>query len=143
MRFTDAFDKLNRYGVSKETMGTVVEQNKCEAEKLLHNTSKLSNLLQKAQLLCEHFRKATLGGEIFIRIPVLCSIVRDYVNGSYTGFPIKSIIMIVIGLIYFVNPCDIIADYIPMLGTMDDSFILSQILSTLEIDIQRYEEQYL
>ena len=143
MGFTNVWEKLNKYGINGETVDIVMEQNESKAEKVLHNMDKLDELIQKVQILCEKARNIIVIGEIIVHIPLLCRMVRDYINGSYTALPIKSVAMIVVGLIYFVNPCDIIADYIPMLGMLDDGFILGQILNALQSDIQHYEEQHI
>lgn len=143
MRITDVSVKLNEYGLNTETIETVIEQNQGKAAELLHNAGKLAILLQKVESLYTKVQKLIICKDVFVRIPVMCRLVRDYVNGTYTVLPIKSIIMIVIGLIYFVNPCDIVSDYIPIVGMLDDGFVLSQVLEVFQWDIQKYEEQCL
>ena len=143
MGLINAFATLKKYGINAETMENVVEQNSGEAVNVLHNRRGLFALLQQVELLCAQVRKMLAYQEVIDRIPMFCRIVREYMNGTCSMFPKKSMIMIVVGLLYFVNPCDIISDYIPFLGLLDDGFIISLIWNALEWDIRKYEESIL
>jgi uncharacterized membrane protein YkvA (DUF1232 family) len=65
---------------------------------------------------------------------------RSVIQGEYRELPWKSIILIVAGLIYFVSPVDLIPDFIPLSGLVDDVSIILWIFSSLQDDIAQYSE---
>jgi uncharacterized membrane protein YkvA (DUF1232 family) len=63
---------------------------------------------------------------------------RSWLAKEYTQMSPKTIISLIAALIYIVNPFDIIPDFIPIIGRMDDIFILSYFATTLNAEIQRF-----
>ena len=63
---------------------------------------------------------------------------KDYSRGRYTKTPWQSILMIVGAFIYFLNPLDIIPDFIPIKGFLDDASILVYVLSSFKEDLSKY-----
>ena len=69
----------------------------------------------------------------------LCiSLVKDYSQGNYRKVPYKSIAAVVAGLVYILNPIDIIPDFIPVIGYVDDAIIFAFCLKMVEKDLQTY-----
>src|SRR4051812_38923100 len=68
--------------------------------------------------------KADLDG-VWTKLLLLFSVAKDYVNGDYTEIPKRSIVAILGGLIYFLSPIDVVPDFIPVLGFVDDVFVLN------------------
>lgn len=108
-----------------------------QAREYVDNPEKARNLLNKALLKAEGNKEGSLG-HIWDRIQLLISLVRDWLNGSYTQISKKSIILILTGLIYFVSPIDLIPDWLLALGFIDDAAVLALIINQLEKEIQKY-----
>ncbi len=47
--------------------------------------------------------------------------------------------ILIAGLLYFVSPIDIIPDFIPLLGYIDDAFVISAALNAVTSEIERYK----
>lgn len=47
----------------------------------------MKNLLQKTKWLCNKLNNLPIIGKYFGNIPLLCDMVRDYINGSYREVP--------------------------------------------------------
>lgn len=94
------------------------------------------------KLLDEAIEKAKKKGpleEIWDNIQLLFGIVKDWISGNYKDVPIGSIIAIIIGLLYFVSPIDIIPDFIPG-GLVDDALVLGLIIKQVKSDLDKYKE---
>ena len=70
-------------------------------------------------------------------VRVLYALFRDAVKGNYKLHP-SSVAMIGGGLLYFILPADLIPDFIPVVGYLDDLAILTTIMSSLKKEINDY-----
>lgn len=94
------------------------------------------------KLLNEAIEKAKKKGpfeEIWESIQLLFRIVKDWISGDYKDVPKGSIIAIIIGLLYFVSPIDIIPDFIPG-GLVDDALVLGLVIKQVKSDLDKYKE---
>lgn len=65
---------------------------------------------------------------------------KDFVTRKYTEVPIGTIIAIVGTLLYILNPIDIIPDFIPLVGYLDDASIIATCIKAIKVDIDKYKE---
>lgn len=65
-------------------------------------------------------------------------LLRAYVNGSYRQIPWQSLVMIVASLIYFINPFDIIPDFIPLQGLIDDATVMLFTFKSVQTDLNQF-----
>jgi len=72
-------------------------------------------------------------------ISLFISLIKDYYQGNYRKIPYKSISSIVIGLVYILNPIDIIPDFIPLIGYVDDALVIAFCLKMVEKDLLEYQ----
>src|SRR5210317_1241122 len=70
-------------------------------------------------------------------VRVLYALFKDTVNGKYK-IPPASVAMIGGGLLYFILPTDLIPDFIPVIGYVDDLAILTTIMNSLKEEINDY-----
>lgn len=52
-------------------------------------------------------------------------LIRAYYRGDYRTVPMTTLLIIVAAVIYVVNPLDLIPDWVPGLGLLDDAFIIA------------------
>lgn len=71
---------------------------------------------------------------------LLVSLVKDYYQGHYRDIPYKTISAAVVGLLYVINPIDIIPDFIPFIGQVDDALVLGFCLKLIEKDLLKYKK---
>lgn len=74
----------------------------------------------------------------FTDIQLFLGLVRDYYKGDYRQVPYKTIAAIVAGLLYIANPIDIIPDFIPLIGYIDDAVVIGFCLKLVESDLEKY-----
>jgi curved DNA-binding protein CbpA len=70
-------------------------------------------------------------------VRVLYSLFKDAVNGKYK-LPPASVAMIGGGLLYFILPADLIPDFIPVIGYLDDLAVLKTIMNSINKEITEY-----
>lgn len=108
-----------------------------EAKKLLENkeeaNEKIDKVLKKAS---ENKRKLQ---EAWGYLQLFISVSKDYINGRYREIPKGSIIAIIGSLLYFLSPIDLIPDFIPGVGFIDDIFVLGLVLKQVKSDLDKYE----
>ena len=69
---------------------------------------------------------------------LMLDMLKDYKNGVYKKVPWFTIGSIVFALLYVLNPFDIIPDFIPGLGYIDDLSVFTIALRFVETDLHNY-----
>lgn len=65
-------------------------------------------------------------------------LVKAYINGEYRDVSYKVILWTAAGILYFVNPFDVIPDFIPASGLLDDIGVVQFVLSKYSAEIKKY-----
>ena len=110
---------------------------KREAEEILKDESKVDALIKN---VVESLENIPLIGKFFSVVPALCLLLKDYVSGKYNAVPIASVITIVIALVYFVSPIDLVPDFIPIAGKLDDALVIAIAVGSIHNDLADYRE---
>lgn len=117
-------------------MQTIFDNLYKKAERLITSGTAISRLLDQV------FLKMGETTEVFYKFQdsliALTRMLSSWWKGDYKNISIKSIIAVVATLIYFVNPIDLIPDFIPFFGQLDDIFILGYLIKLLNKEIERF-----
>ncbi|WP_462324906.1 YkvA family protein [Desulfoplanes sp.] len=73
-------------------------------------------------------------------ITLLISMVRDYYTGTYRDIPFRSVAAIAFTLLYVLNPIDLIPDFLPGIGQLDDAAVVALCLKMVQDDLVEYEK---
>ena len=106
------------------------------AAMLAQDASKVSSLLSRAMSKA-HKNKGHLK-DLWEDLMSLLVLIRSWVNGEYREIPWKSIVLAIAAVIYFVNPFDLIPDFLPFIGYADDATVIGFVIASLRKDIQQF-----
>jgi uncharacterized membrane protein YkvA (DUF1232 family) len=71
-------------------------------------------------------------------VKLLFEMIKDYRNGLYKEIPWYSIAMAVAAILYFINPIDIIPDFIVVVGLVDDALVVGFVMKAIQEDLKKY-----
>jgi uncharacterized membrane protein YkvA (DUF1232 family) len=69
---------------------------------------------------------------------ILSALLKDYWKGNYRNIPYKSIGVVVFTLLYVLNVADVVPDFIPGLGLLDDATVIGLCLKIVNAELQKY-----
>ena|ERR1700744_3644033 len=77
------------------------------------------------------------GWRLFRNRKTLWQMIREVLSGKYR-MSLLTTVIVIISLAYVVFPFDLIPDYIPVIGWIDDGLILYLMIKRLHVETQRY-----
>jgi len=72
-------------------------------------------------------------------IKLLFSLIKDYASGKYREVPWTTIAAVIGALLYIFSPIDLVPDFIPVVGLLDDAAVLGLCLKGIGLDLKKYE----
>lgn len=110
-----------------------------KAAEYLKNRRRLAGLFASASAKLRNVKFSNINGKSFVnKIKVFVRMVKAYSNGSYRSIPWKNILLILAAIVYFVMPIDMIPDFIPVSGLLDDFTVIVWIYNTLRTEINEF-----
>lgn len=73
-------------------------------------------------------------------IGTVYDLIRDTVSGRYRGISKSTLALLAGGLAYLALPVDLVPDFIPVAGWLDDAAVLTWIFSQSAAEICKYKE---
>ncbi len=100
----------------------------------------LKKVISKGEKIKSKFLKAMPLKRFLKDFLMLFALIKDYFNGYYREVPWWTIASIGVALLYVLSPIDLIPDFIPIVGYIDDAAVIGACLKMVEKDIERYKE---
>ena len=122
---------------SERKLKKSLNENKEKAKTFLDDDEKMETLFQEFE---KKLRLIPKIGKRASDVAVLLSMLRAYIKKQYTDVSIATILAAVAGLIYVVNPMDIVPEYILGVGVLDDAAIVGIILQAMHMDLNKYKK---
>jgi uncharacterized membrane protein YkvA (DUF1232 family) len=74
------------------------------------------------------------------KFQILSRLASAYATGKYRVIPWKAVVTLLAAIIYFLNPIDLIPDFIPGIGLTDDFGILMWVYASVSGEIDKFLE---
>ncbi|MCK5130858.1 MAG: DUF1232 domain-containing protein [Candidatus Sabulitectum sp.] len=116
-----------------------------EARRLLEDGAKtvteedIQKVIRRADDIQKKFTSHSPLGRFIADMKIMISLIKDFWNKNYREVPWWTIGAVVTALLYVLNPVDIIPDFIPFFGLLDDAAVVSACLFLVEKDLNRYK----
>ena len=122
-------------GITREQARTILTR---DARRVTEQD--VENVLAKSEEIRRRFETGGPLGKFVDDFKLLFAVVRDYARGRYRKIPFWSIAAIVAGFLYVLNPLDLIPDFIPFFGQIDDAAVVAACLLMVRQDLHRYKK---
>lgn len=100
----------------------------------------INKIFQKRKEIEDKFSGNGPLGKFWSDLKLLFELVNDYRKGVYRQIPWTSIAAIVGALLYVLSPIDLIPDFIPVFGLLDDAAVVALCLKAIDSDLQVYKQ---
>jgi uncharacterized membrane protein YkvA (DUF1232 family) len=116
-----------------------VERKRNKAEDYLRDPEKSKELLDQAiKKANEKEEKKGPLADVWNSMTALFRLLNAYIHKDYTHIPWGSLILVVVAIIYFVSPIDLIPDWIPLGGFIDDAAVIGFVLKQINTDLEQF-----
>jgi uncharacterized membrane protein YkvA (DUF1232 family) len=124
---------------SEEAIENEVNKKKVRAEDYLHDPDKSKELLDQAikKANSKETNKGPLA-DVWNSLKALVRMFQAYIHREYTKVPWGSIVLVVVAIIYFVSPIDLVFDWIPVAGFIDDAAVIAFVIKQIKNDLDAF-----
>jgi uncharacterized membrane protein YkvA (DUF1232 family) len=120
--------------ISQEQATAIVKR---EAQRVTEQD--VEKVLNKSEDIRRQFESEGPLGKFVEDFKLLMALVKDYWHGRYKKIPYWTIAAVTAALLYVLNPFDLIPDFIPGLGQIDDAAVVAACLLLVRKDLQKYK----
>lgn len=123
------FKRISGKKANKELAKQTEKVTDKDLQKVLAKEEKITKKVKGAGSLEEHLETVKL----------MFALIKAYWSGEYRQIPWFTIAAIVAALLYVLSPLDLIPDFIPIIGLMDDAMVLAACLNLVKKDLTQFE----
>ena len=110
-----------------------------KADAYLKDKNKLGDLISASFKKLDLLEKTSALEKLWQSLLLLFGLIKDWASGSYKNVSKSSLLLIVIALIYLVNPLDLIPDITPIIGYTDDAAVIAMVIKKINNDLEKYK----
>lgn len=110
-----------------------------KAGKISQNATSILALLKRALSKTSELGTGGVFDAIRHKVLLLSRLLKSYANGSYRHVSLKNLLTIIAGMLYFISPIDLIPDFLPLIGFMDDIALLTFIVKSMAEELEKFE----
>jgi uncharacterized membrane protein YkvA (DUF1232 family) len=77
-------------------------------------------------------------GRLWTDLPLLFRLLKAWKDGSYRGLSVRTLASLAAALLYVLSPVDLMPDFIPGIGLIDDAAVLAFLLHSMAQDLAAF-----
>jgi uncharacterized membrane protein YkvA (DUF1232 family) len=108
-----------------------------EAESYVKDPQRLRKLFQDAVGKINHIPRGPFA-ETWPYLMAMIRLIRAYHQGEYRDISSQNLLTIVAAILYFVSPFDVIPDWVPVFGHIDDALVVRLALKSVGGDLDTF-----
>ena len=122
----------------KKEIAKAIEKTKNKAEEYARDPRKAKKLLDDAVKKAKSYeRNRGPLAEVWSYLTALFRLLRAYIRRDYQDIPWSSIVLVIVAIIYFVSPIDLIPDFLPG-GLLDDAAVIAFVIAQIKTDLDNF-----
>ncbi|HYJ04626.1 MAG TPA: YkvA family protein [Chthoniobacterales bacterium] len=129
--------KETQLGGDEVTESAAFRRATSEAEAYAGDPKRLRKLLEDAVGKLNVIPRGPFG-EAWPYLLAMLRVARDFQTGDYRDMPRPKLLIVIAAIIYFVSPFDVIPDYLPVLGHIDDAFVIGLALKSVRAELDTF-----
>jgi uncharacterized membrane protein YkvA (DUF1232 family) len=123
---------------TKKEIAMAIERIKNKAEEYARDSNKAKKLLGDAVKKAKRYeRNRGPLADVWGYLTALFRLLRAYISGDYRDIPWVSIVLVIVAIIYFVSPIDLIPDFLPA-GYIDDAAVIALVIAQIQADLDNF-----
>ena len=104
------------------------------ATQYLRDKERLRHLLAEAVSIAQR-----RGGKLLKDIQLLVRLLKASMSGVYTGLSVRKLVAIVAAILYLISPLDVIPDFIPVVGYVDDAAVIAWVMKSIAEELKDFK----
>ena len=104
------------------------------ATQYLRDKERLRHLLAEAVSIAQR-----RGGKLLKDIQLLVRLLNASMSGVYTGLSVRKLVAIVAAILYLISPLDVIPDFIPVVGYVDDAAVIAWVMKSIAEELKDFK----
>ena len=123
---------------TKKEIATAIERIKNKAEEYAHDPNKARKLYDDAVKKAKRYEKNRGPlADVWGYLTALFRLLKAYISGDYRDIAWGSIVLVIVAIIYFLSPIDLIPDILPG-GFIDDAAVIAFVIAQIKADLDNF-----
>jgi uncharacterized membrane protein YkvA (DUF1232 family) len=129
--------RMTQVGEDEITRSTAFRKATAEAESFVKDPERLRKLVGDAREKINHIPRGPFA-ETWPYLMAMIRLIRAYHQLEYRDISAQNLLVLVAAIIYFVSPFDVIPDSVPILGNIDDAFVVRLAMKSVGADLDAF-----
>jgi uncharacterized membrane protein YkvA (DUF1232 family) len=119
------------------TRSAAFQKATAEAESYVKDPERLRKLVGDAREKINHIPRGPFA-ETWPYLMAMIRLIRAFHQHEYRDISAQNLLVVVAAIIYFVSPFDVIPDSVPILGNIDDAFVVRLAMKSVGADLDAF-----
>jgi uncharacterized membrane protein YkvA (DUF1232 family) len=124
-------------GGNEITQSAAFQKAASKAESYLKDPRRLRKLFEDAVEKINDIPRGPFA-ETWPYLMAMIRVIRAYHQREYRDISQENLLIVIAAIIYFVSPFDVIPDWVPVLGHIDDAFVIALALTSVRADLDTF-----